>query len=247
MGVHCKTSNNACYSELGRLPVIKKIITFATKYLDHLISLEHTLAHDIFIKTKETNTWFMHIKTCLNNLGFSYLTNFNVSLRPVLGIVKQRVHDQILQEQNASVMNSSKLSFYRNFCLNNKRAHYVDKLESLHDRSFLAKIRWSAHDLEIEKGRYIETNKNDRLCKICQNSDIENEKHFILHCPKYEAQRKIFLTKLSTFPNFKQTIHNNDNLLKLLMKTSCKRVLKILSSFLCQISDIRKNVLAMNE
>ena len=200
-----------------------------------------------FIKTKETNTWSMYMKTCLNNLGFSYLTNFNVSLKPVLGIVKQRIHDQILQEQNASVRNSSKLSFYRNFCLNNKRAHYVDKLESLHDRSFLAKIRLSAHNLEIEKGRYIETNKNDRLCKICQNSDIENEKHFILHCPKYEAQRKIFLTKLSTFPNFKQTIHNNDNLLKLLMKTSCKSVLKILSSFLCQISDIRKNVLAMNE
>jgi hypothetical protein len=97
----------------------------------------------------------MYMKTCLNNLGFSYLTNFNVSLKPVFGIVKQRIHDQILQEQTASVRNSSKLSFYWNFCLNNKRTHYVDKLESLHDRSFLAKNRLSAHNLEIQKGRYI--------------------------------------------------------------------------------------------
>jgi hypothetical protein len=86
LGDHCKTSNNACYmySELGRLPVRSKIIMFAIKYLDHSISL----VHDIFMKTKETNTWSMHIKTCLNNLGFSYLANFNVSLKPVLGIVK---------------------------------------------------------------------------------------------------------------------------------------------------------------
>jgi hypothetical protein len=76
----------------------------------------------------------------------------------------------------------------------NKHAHYIDKLESLHvDRSFLAKIRLSAHNLEIEKGiDILKINKNDRLCKICQNSDIENKKHFISHCPKYEAQRKIF-------------------------------------------------------
>ena len=78
-----------------------------------------------------------------------------MSLRSVLGIVKQRIHDQIFQEQNASVMNSSKLSFYRKFCLNNKRAHYVDKLESLH----FSKKWLSAHNLEIEKGRYIEIDK----------------------------------------------------------------------------------------
>ena len=114
------------------------------------------------------------------------------------------------------------------------QSHYV------HDRSFLAKIRLSAHNLEIEKGRYVEIDKNNRICKVCQNLDIEDEKHFILLCPKYEAQRNIFKTKLSTFPNLNQTIHNNDKLLKLLMKTSCKRVLKIFSSFLCQISDIKK-------
>jgi hypothetical protein len=46
---------------------------------------------------------------------------------------------------------------------------------------FKAKIRLSAHKLGIEKGRYIEINKNDRLCKICKNSYVENEKHFILY------------------------------------------------------------------
>ena len=56
---HCKTSNNACYAELGGLPIRSKIILFAVKYLDHLISNEHTLVHDIFIKTIENNAWSM--------------------------------------------------------------------------------------------------------------------------------------------------------------------------------------------
>jgi hypothetical protein len=70
--------------------------------------------------------------------------------------------------------------------------------------------------------------------------------HFTL-CKVWTHEKNIFLTKLSTFPNFKQTISYNGNLLKLLMKTGCKRVLEILSSYLCQISDVRKNVLAIYE
>ena len=58
----------------------------------------------------------------------------------MLGIVKQRIHDKILQDQIASIKNSSKLLFYHNYCLTSERAHYVDKLESLHDRSNLSKM-----------------------------------------------------------------------------------------------------------
>ena len=44
--------------------------------------------------------------------------------------------------------------------------------------------------LNIERGRYTrrKTARKDRLCNSC--NEIETEKHFLLHCPKYDELRK---------------------------------------------------------
>ena len=168
-------------------------------------------------------------------------------IKHVSRLVKQRIHDQILQDQIASIKNSSKLLFYHDYCLSSERAHYVDKLESLHDRSNLSKIRLSAHTLEIEKGRYVKINKEDRLCKICLNGSIEDENHFIWHCSKYKTEREIFKSKLSTFPSFNKIMQSNDIVLKKLLKSNCKSSLKLFSSFIFQITEIRKKSLVINE
>jgi hypothetical protein len=47
LGVHYKTPNAACRSELARQPYRTKIITASIKYLDHVISSKDTLFHDI--------------------------------------------------------------------------------------------------------------------------------------------------------------------------------------------------------
>jgi hypothetical protein len=39
LGVHCKTPNAACRSELARQPCRTNIITACIKYLDHVISI----------------------------------------------------------------------------------------------------------------------------------------------------------------------------------------------------------------
>jgi hypothetical protein len=47
----------------------------------------------------------------------------------------------------------------------------------------------SAHDLEIERGRYIGLKAHARRCKLC-TIDIEDECHFLLQCPKFKIERK---------------------------------------------------------
>ena len=37
----------------------------------------------------------------------------------------------------------------------------------------------------IETGRYNQTFRNDRFCPICNSGIIEDEFHFLFHCPKY--------------------------------------------------------------
>ena len=57
----------------------------------------------------------------------------------------------------------------------------------------LTKLRLSAHQLKIERGRYSNTPVEDRLCRQCDLGEVETEEHFILTCPKYHQQRDDFL------------------------------------------------------
>ena len=65
----------------------------------------------------------------------------------------------------------------------------------------MAKLRLSAHSLEIERGRYSKKAKTDRICTLCKDNKIEDENHFIWHCPIYKHERELFEYKLSHLYN----------------------------------------------
>ena len=52
-------------------------------------------------------------------------------------------------------------------------------------RKLLTKFRINAHNLNIEKGRYIGTKVEDHICNLCKNN-IEDEIHFLITCPLLE-------------------------------------------------------------
>ena len=59
----------------------------------------------------------------------------------------------------------------------------------------------------IEKDRYLNLERNQRVCSMCNSNDIEDEFHFILQCPAYNDLRKKFL---------KQRYYNRPSVFKLL-------------------------------
>ena len=59
------------------------------------------------------------------------------------------------------------------------------------------KIRISNHELMIETRRYNQTSRNDRFCPTCNSGIIEDEFHFLLHCPKYSIPREKFYNQIS--------------------------------------------------
>ena len=65
--------------------------------------------------------------------------------------IQQRIHDIALQEQDSSILNSSKLDFYKNIYKIQTYAQYVDSISYRSDRSVLAKIRISSHNLTVKK------------------------------------------------------------------------------------------------
>jgi diphthamide biosynthesis methyltransferase len=51
-------------------------------------------------------------------------------------------------------------------------------------------------NLNIEKGRYLNTPAEDRICKLC-NSGVEDEFHFIIICSKLQSCREEFFKDIS--------------------------------------------------
>jgi hypothetical protein len=56
-----------------------------------------------------------------------------------------------------------------------------------------------AHNLEIENGRYFQINRTERICKICNDLEIEDENHFLWQCEKYRKEREILFKKVSFY------------------------------------------------
>jgi hypothetical protein len=78
-----------------------------------------------------------------------------------------------------------------------QRPPYVDVLNNRCDRAAICKIRISAPPLMIERGRHLNIPRTERYCLLCKSNQIEDEKHFLLHCKKFNTQRNLFNEKIS--------------------------------------------------
>ena len=83
----------------------------------------------------------------------------------------------------------SKLRTYCVFKQSFQMENYV-MLLSRSSRIPFCKLRISAHMLMIEKGRYLspKVNSEDRLCKLCDRNEVEDEFHFIMKCTLYDKK-----------------------------------------------------------
>ena len=114
----------------------------------------------------------------------------------------------------------------RNYCgiEHFQKAPYVDLITSKLDISMLAKMRLSANNLEIERGRYLNIERERRLCQVCNANVIENEDNFLWDCMKYDKDRKIFIDKVSSHFNNFHLIPNDLKSAKLMNANSTKFV-----------------------
>ena len=78
-----------------------------------------------------------------------------------------------------------------------KKDHQLEKyFEILENPQHLigyVRLRLHSHQLEIERGRHLGIRRDQRLCQCCDMQVTEDERHFILSCPLYDALRQSFL------------------------------------------------------
>ena len=140
---------------------------------------------------------------------------------------KLREHFKECWEHDKST--SPKLEFYNHIKNNFSKEPYLDLVSNAANRYKTTRLRISAHDLEIERGRYRNIPREERICSWCSMTIgariLEDECHVLFDCDLYKHLRATLITTLITAPECddlfsiqSHILHNNLTLRQSLMK-----------------------------
>ena len=220
--LHVRKSTNltGLYGELGRVPFLVHRKIRMISYWMKLLALDNqTIPKKIYtiLKTDADNNtsyngsnWASQIKSLLNELGLNYIWLQQTEITIPFNLIKQRIFYTYYQSWCANINNSSRLSMYSRYKHDFQLESYLD---TIHDKKFkiaLKKFRLSSHDLAIERGRFENIPRDERICRYCNLNMIENEYHFLLVCSLYrDLRRKYFKNYYCRWP----TLNKFDDLL----------------------------------
>ncbi len=115
-----------------------------------------------------------------------------------------------------------KMELYLQLKRDYKPAEYLSCIKDHKLRKTLTKYRLSDHCLAIERGRHRQRwqPREQRLCLLCSQKELETEEHFLLHCDYYHHIRAAYLPKFKLIqPNF-MALPNTDKLSHILGENS---------------------------
>ena len=205
--LHVRKSTNlsGLYGELGRVPFnITRKIRMIIYWIKLLNLQENALPRRIYSMLKndaENNisyrgsNWAYHIKSLLDELGLSYIWQQQTDIAIPFNLIRQRILDSYYQSWYANINNSNRLQMYSRYKHNFQIENYLDFIYEKKFKTAFTKFRLSSHDLAIERGRYENIPRDERICKNCNLNMVENEFHFLLVCPKYRDLRRKYLKR----------------------------------------------------
>ena len=141
------------------------------------------------------------MKQTLSNLGLTHVwknqgtLNIQRLKHTVISILQQNYE----KYWNLKKTITSRLTFYNFITTEYRLEPYLLVIKNINHRKALSRLRTSTHNLEIERGRYINLPRNERKCTTCDK--VEDELHFLNDCKKLESLRNQFLIKIKNKDN----------------------------------------------
>lgn len=135
----------------------------------------------------------LYEKVSDENFHTKYIIN---ELRKHLNLKDKQNWLDKLWDDSGNEINGNKLRLYREFKKDIFTETYVTSPMSFAHKKHLAMLRCGSLPLEIELGRRTNVPLEERICKLCNNENIENEVHVLLECPLYDDIRHPLLEYL---------------------------------------------------
>ncbi|XP_067684346.1 uncharacterized protein [Haliotis asinina] len=201
LGVKMSTPDVMVYGECGRFPLHIFQQTRVIKYWIKLLNMSsHRLpkkCYEMMLLLHENGkqNWVSEVKNLLFSTGFHNLWYDQKVFAPslFLNTFTQRLKDIYQQKWLGIVSLSTKCKYYSTLKTHIYTEGYLSCVNVKKFRTALSRFRCSSHDLLIEKGRFMNIKREDRLCKCCTNNAIEDEYHFLLVCPAFDTLRRKYM------------------------------------------------------
>lgn len=175
MGVRSSATTGAVYAELGRVSLQCQRHINILHFLARLASLDLTRyaskAFSILAKDADHghSNWISYARDLRLRYEIQQLDTCSNIKNKVINHFKSGV----LYRLNDHITENRKLNLYASFKTNFKFEPYLDYISNFTVRSTLAKLRLSAHNLQIEIGRFSKnkTPRDERFCTYCTNPE----------------------------------------------------------------------------
>ena len=148
-----------------------------------------------------------------------------LSLNRFKGLITQRLQDQYQQIWHNEIHTNEICISYRIFKTSFGFENYLLWLSKTL-KSNLLKFRLSSHKLPIQKLRYSNIPRHQRLCTLCRKNDIGDEFHYLFICDNDQIQQ----TRNRLVPRYFRVRPNAlkfENLLNTKSKTRLRKVSRL--------------------
>ena len=264
LGINRRSCNAAAWGETGSFPLVINCIARCIRYFERLVNLDDSLLVKAALKEQVLSNlpWFQGIKGIIDKFDELNSSDYEHNSSPLLNTillsnlcshVKVTASlKKVFSDSWKTVLdNSSKLAFYNSVKMDFGWEPYLDSalVQNFNERRSTSRIRCSSHKLNIEVGRYSNTQREDRICDFCKHIGvsspaIEDEEHVLYQCPLGEDIRSIFnrrvinccnnaqgdiprFTLAQTHPHELVSDDSARNLKKSLIRTSCNSIHRI--------------------
>ena len=189
LGVHKNAPTHAVQADMGWISVKFQHFLSILRFWNRLLKMknERLKVAEFQLININNSSWFNNLYNILESVNKS---QYIIEGKEIdLTDIKFELSDLMHEEWSNTVGYKPKLRNYVKFKQNINVEDYVLSNISRSQRSLLAQLRMGILPLNIETGRYIRKELNERLCLLCNQNSIEDEHHFLLSCPVYNAER----------------------------------------------------------
>ena len=192
LGVHKFAANDFVLGESGWVSCCGRHQLAALRLWNRLISLSpDRLTAQIFawdLSFSDTpGSWSNGVNQTLNDISQPHVFE-NLEICDL-----EQAYDSLLNYENnkwnASRYNNPKLRYYNMYKYSLETENYLFFNIPRYHRSLFAQFRAGILPLNIETGRYRNVSLPDRLCTLCDDSEVEDEIHFLCVCKFYSEYR----------------------------------------------------------
>ena len=253
LGVHRKTTNTAVRGELGRYPLAVHIIKLVIKYWMRFAEgndnpiLKACYLENVNMVNKGKPCFLNKVRDIvLNKLRFQEVWNNQGGSKKqsLLKKMCSKLKNIYKSHWNMNVHNNNphnKLRSYMKFKNTFETEKYLSSMTQTNSRKYFTRLRISAHDLTIERGRYQKPKipLDLRLCEKCKT--LEDEAHFVMSCTanrNYRQARQNCMKELSEIHPSITDMSDNEKFI-LIMTAEDKITSKIVERFITKMVNLR--------